>query len=43
MVELFSCTCDKGCMMSECERFNNHNLVVSDFVNESLSSDSSDI
>ena len=41
-VELYSCTGDKGCMMSECEKFKNHNLVVNDFVNENLSSDSSD-
>ena len=35
VVELYSCTGDKGYMMSD-------NLVVSDFVNENLSSDSSD-
>ena len=29
-------------MMSQCERFKNYNLVVSGFVNENLSSDSSD-
>ena len=42
IVELYSCTGDKGCMMSDCERFKNQNLVVSDFVNENLSSDPSD-
>ena len=42
IVEPFSCSGDKGCLMSECEWFNNHNLVVSDFVNENLSSNSSD-
>ena len=35
IVELYSCTGDKGYMMSD-------NLAVSDFVNENLSSDSSD-
>ena len=29
-------------MMRKCERFNNHNLIVIGFVNENLSSDSSD-
>ena len=42
IVELYSCTGDKSCIMSECERFKNHNLVVSDFVNENFSSDSLD-
>ena len=42
IVELYSSTGDKGCMMSDCERFKNQNLVVNDFVNENLSPDSSD-
>lgn len=40
--QLYYCTGDKSCMMSECERCKNHNLAVNDFVNENLSSDSSD-
>ena len=41
IVKLYSCAGDKGCMMSECKRCKNRNLVVSDFVYENLLSDSS--
>lgn len=36
LVELYSCTGDMGCMMSNCEECKNHNLVVSDFVTENF-------
>ena len=41
IAELYSCTSDKGSMMSQCEKCKNHNLVANDFANENLSSDSS--
>ena len=42
IVELYSCTFDKGCMMSERERLKNPKLVDTEFANKHLSSDFSD-
>ena len=42
IVELYSCTGGKGCIMGKCEKCKNHNLAVGDFVNENLSSNRSD-
>ena len=41
IIELYSCTSGKGCMMSKWEKCKNHNLVISDFANENMSSDAS--
>ena len=38
--KLYSWTGDKGCMISECEKHKNQNLVLDDFINGNLSSDS---
>ena len=42
IVELYSCTFDKGCMMSQRERLKNPKLADIEFANKHLSSDSSD-